>query len=410
VSETPRPDAGLAVAARPPLGLILLLGSLTALGPLAIDMYLPALPSIARSFEASPAAAQQTMAVFLFGLAVGQLAYGPLSDRWGRRGPMLFGLGLYLAGSLGCMLAPSIEALSAFRVLQALGACGGMVLSRAVIRDRFPPAEILHVMSMLMLVMGLAPILAPMLGGWILLVGDWRMIFGFQAAAGLVLAVCILLVLKESRSEATAALARTENPLRSYVALLRNRLIVAYVLSGAFSGAALFAYVASSPDVLIVQNNVPPEHFGWIFGLNAAGVIAGVQVNARLARRWPSDLILRRALVIGCGFSLLLVLAAATEFGGLIGLLVPLALVIGAYGFTQSNAQTEAMKLDGLRAGSTAALLGSGTFAAGAGGAALTSVFANGTAVPMAAVIALSFLGGLVALATLAPRAKRPPA
>ncbi len=406
--ERPAPDASLAVAAKPPLGMILLLGSLTALGPLAIDMYLPALPAIARDFGASPAAAAQTMAVFLFGLALGQLAYGPLSDRWGRRGPMLVGLALYLAGALGCMLAPSIEALSGFRVLQALGACGGMVLSRAVIRDRFPPSEILHVMSMLMLVMGLAPILAPMLGGWILLVGNWRMIFGFQAAAGAVLGVIVLLTVRESRSQETAALARTENPFKSYVALLRHRLLVAYFLSGAFSGAALFAYVSSSPDVLIVQHHVPPEHFGWIFGLNAAGVIGGVQVNARLARRWPSDLILRRALLTGSGFSLVLVAAAITGFGGLIGLLIPLGLVIACYGFTQSNAQAEAMKVDALRAGSTAALLGSGSFAAGAGAAALASVLANGTAVPMAAVIAASFIGGFVSLALLAPRAKRP--
>ncbi len=340
------PDATLATAAKPPLRLIVMLGMLTALGPLAIDMYLPALPSMAATLGASTAAAQQTVAVFLIGMSMGQLIYGPLSDRFGRRVPILVGVGLYVLGTVGCMAAPSIPVLIACRVVQALGACGGMVLSRAVIRDLFAPSQVLHVLSLLMMVMGVAPILAPLLGGWILGIGSWRMIFAVQAFAGLAVGVGVLLTLRESRSEETAVLARSESPLAAYGALLRHRLMWAYLAAGACSGAALFTYVAASPDVLIVQHHVAPALFGWVFGANAAGLIAATQINARLARRWPSDLILRRALSAAIVAALALLVAAMTGFGGLWGVLAPMFLVMASLGFSQSNAGAEALKID----------------------------------------------------------------
>jgi DHA1 family bicyclomycin/chloramphenicol resistance-like MFS transporter len=401
--SNPGPDAGLATAAKAPWGLVLMLGTLTALGPLAIDMYLPALPSIAAGFGTTAAAAQQTVAVFLVGLAFGQLVYGPLSDRYGRRGPILIGVGLYVLGTLGCMLSPSIEALIACRIVQAAGACAGMVLSRAVIRDLYPSSQVLHVLSLLMMVMGLAPILAPLLGGWILVVGDWRAIFAVQAGAGTAVGLAVLLTLRESRSEETALHARSESPLASYLALLRNRLMLAYLAAGAFGGAALFAYVASSPDVLIVQQHVRPEAFGWVFGANAAGLIAATQINARLARRWPSDLILRWALAAASAAALALVVAAATGVGGLWGLLVPIFLVMASMGFSQSNASAEALKIDARRAGATAALSGAGSFGVGSLTAAGAGLLRDGTAMPMAGVIFASLAVALAALTLLAP-------
>lgn len=397
------PDATLATAAKPPPSLILMLGTLTALGPLAIDMYLPALPSIAAGLNAPVSATQQTVAVFLIGMAVGQLIYGPLSDRHGRRAPILVGVSLYVLGTLGCMFSPSIGMLIACRLLQAVGACAGMVLSRAVIRDLFPPSQVLHVLSLLMMVMGLAPILAPLLGGWILSVGDWRAIFGVQAAAGIAVGLAVLLTLKESRSDETALHARSESPLASYLALLRNRLMLGYLAAGAFSGAALFSYVSASPDVLIVQHHVAPAAFGWVFGANAAGLIGATQVNARLARRWPSDTILRRALAAASVAALALFTAAATGVGGLWGILAPMFLIMASLGFSQSNAGAEALKIDGRRAGATSSLTGAAAFGAGSLAAAATGLLSNGTAVPMGAVILASLLTALGALSALAP-------
>ena len=398
-----RPGADLATAAKPPLGLVLMLGTLTALGPLAIDMYLPALPLIAKDFGASDASAQRTVTFFLAGLCLGQLVYGPLSDRFGRRGPILIGIGLYLLGTAGCLLAPSMTVLTIARVVQALGACAGMVLSRAVVRDRFKASEILHVLSLLMLVMGLAPILAPMLGAWLLLVGDWRLIFGFQLLAAVVIGAAVLFGLSETRSAETAALARGENPIASYVRLLSKRRLIAFLIAGAFSGAVLFTYIASAPDVVMVQHHVSAQVFSWIFSANAVAIIGATQVNAWLARRWPGDLILRRALAFALVIALLLLGAAASGFGGLLAIGASLFLILGSYGFTQSNTQAEALKVDASRAGSVSALTGAASFGAGAIASGVASLVRDGTPVPMAAVMAGSLAIALLALWRLAP-------
>ena len=246
-----RAPVGLAQAAKAPLGLILILGSLTAFGPLSIDMYLPGLPAIGRSLHASSADTQMTVAAFFIGIAVGQLFYGPISDRFGRRWPMLIGIGLYIAASVGCAVSNSIGLLIGLRVLQALGGCAGMVIARAIVRDRFESHEVLHVFSMLMLVMGLAPILAPLMGGFMLQVASWRWLFGVQATFAAIVAVAVIFTLPESLSPETAAQARGEHPFRSYFTLLKNPRLLGYVLTGAFSGAALFTYVATSPDIVI---------------------------------------------------------------------------------------------------------------------------------------------------------------
>lgn len=403
MNQAEAPAQELARAAKVSLGKILLLGGLTALGPLSIDMYLPGLPALARSLNTTPSAAQQTVAIFFIGLSVGQLVYGPLSDRYGRRWPILIGMVLYIAGSLGCALAPSIDILFGFRVLQALGACSGMVLVRAVVRDTFHTSEMLHINSLLMLVIGISPIFAPLVGGWMLLAGGWRSIFYFQVAAGALAALAVLLWLPESRSAETAAHARTENPVKSYLSLFKSKLLIAYLLAGAFSGASIFTYVASSPDVLIGQFHINPQLFGWVFGINGVGIIGCSQINARLARRWPADTILRRANLATLGFALVLLIAAATGVGGLWGVLVPLFFVISSLGFSSGNAANEAMRVDPRRAGATAALSGAASFGAGSVCSALAGLFRDGTAVPMALVIVVSLIIAAASLRVLAP-------
>ncbi len=383
--------------------MILLLGSLTAFGPLSIDMYLPALPAIGRSLHASPAAMQQTVAVFFIGMAVGQLVYGPLSDRVGRRIPLLAGLFCYVAASLGCALAQSESLLILLRIAQALAGCAGMVISRAIVRDRFPYNEVLHVFALLSLVMGLAPILAPLLGGWVLAIAGWRWIFGFQVIFGAAVSIAALVLLPESRSAETAAHARTEHPLRSYLALFSQPRLMGFVLTGAFSGAALFTYIAASPDILIGVFHVPPSQFGLFFGANAVGLIGATQINARLARRIRFEVILAWANLAIFGAGILLAIDAFTGFGGLWGIMVPLFLIMSGFGFNQSNATVGALGVDSLRTGAVSSLFGAGSFAAGAAAAAVAGAFRDGTPRPMAVVIVGVLFCAVVTLRTLAP-------
>jgi DHA1 family bicyclomycin/chloramphenicol resistance-like MFS transporter len=261
-------------------------------------MYLPSLPSIVREFGADPGAGQLTVAAFLAGLAAGQLIYGPVSDRIGRRGPLLFGIALFTLASVGCALAPNMAALIGLRFAQALGGCAGIVLARAVVRDRFDARRSVHIYSLLMLVMGVAPVLAPLVGGWVLAAAGWRTIFLILTGFGLLSLVAVLAWLKESRPEATAVHARGESFIRAYGAVLGDRTVMAYVLAGSLAGASLFAYIAASPAVLIEEYGVSPQSFGWIFGLNAIGVIGAAQLNRRLSRRFTHLQTLRAANLI----------------------------------------------------------------------------------------------------------------
>lgn len=370
---------------------VILLGALTAFGSVAMDMYLPALPQVTRSLKTTPDKAQATVSVFLFGLAFGQLLFGPVSDRLGRRRPLQVGIALYVVTSAVCALTPSIGLMSGARLFQAVGACAGSVIARAIVRDRYEDHEVLHVFALLSLVFGVAPIVGPMLGGWVLAVAGWRWIFGVQTLFALVMAGCALAFLPESRSEETRRQAEAERPLASYLALIRQRRLVGFLLTGAFAGAALFAYVTASPEVIITLHHVSPVAYGWIFGANAAGLIGAGQINARLARRIPSLKLLRWALIVTFGWGLVLLFDAWTGFGGLIGLLVPIFFVMASLGFSQPNASAAAMTVDRNRAGSTAALLGASFFGVGSLVGAATGALHDGTARPMAIVV----VGGL---------------
>lgn len=400
-------DRGLAQRAKAPLGLVLLLGALTAFGPISIDMYLPALPGMTKALHTTAAAGQWTVAAFFIGISVGQLFYGPLSDRYGRRPPLLLGMALYVAATIGCALAPSIELLIGFRLIQAVGGCAGMVIARTVVRDRFASNEVLHVFSMLMLVMGMAPILAPLFGGWVLLVADWRWIFGAQAIFGLVVATAVVFGLPESRSAETAAQALAEHPLQSYLAMLRQRRFLGYMLTSAAAGAALFTYVSCSPDVVIGFFHISAQAFGWVFGINAVGMVLATQVNARLARRYPSDQIMGLANSAILAVAAALMADAVTGFGGVWGVLAPLFLIMAGLGFNQSNAAAGAFNVDPTRAGSTSALLGASAFGVGAVCSGLAGALRDGTPRPMALVIVISMLASVVCLRTLVTRPGR---
>jgi DHA1 family bicyclomycin/chloramphenicol resistance-like MFS transporter len=369
---------------------VLLLGGLTAFGSVSMDMYLPALPSLVRSLKTTPAAAQQTVSVFLVGLAVGQLVYGPVSDRLGRRGPILFGVCIYVVASLGCALATSVGVMIGFRLLQALGACAGMVIARAVVRDRYEDHEVLHVFSLLTLVMGAAPVLAPLIGGWVLTVGSWRWIFGIQSLFALLITACAFFFLPESRSEATRLRALAERPLASYLALLRTPRLTGLLLNGALAGSALFAFITAAPGIVITLYHVPPADFGWIFGVNVTGMITAGQINARLARRVPGETLLHASNALALGFATVMAICALTGWGGMFGVLIPLWFVMASLGFSQPNAAAAAMSVDRERAGATAAILGATGFGVGSLAGVATSLLEDGTAKPLAIVIWIS--------------------
>ncbi|MFG0269640.1 multidrug effflux MFS transporter [Pseudomonas sp. zjy_14] len=383
------------------LRMVLILGALSAFGPLAIDFYLPAFPAMAQAFATDEKHVQATLAAYFLGLSIGQLAYGPVADRFGRRKPLMFGVTLFTLASLACAYAPNLDTLVVARFIQALGGCAGMVLSRAIVSDKCDPVASAKVFSQLMLVMGLAPILAPMLGGVLVNLAGWQSIF---LALSLFSAGCLLAVslgLPESLPEHIPR-QPLSGALRQYLRLLADRVFLGHALTGGIAIAGMFAYIAGSPFVFIKLYGVPAEHYGWLFGTNAAGFILVAQVNARLlAKRGPAFL-LARAVWLYLVAGLVLLGVAALRPAQLWPLLVPLFICIASLGCIIPNASACAMSGQGARAGSASALMGCVQFSVAAGAAALVGLLHDGSAVPMAIVISLC--GALVVSVALLTR------
>jgi DHA1 family bicyclomycin/chloramphenicol resistance-like MFS transporter len=368
--------------------LALILGALSAFGSLSIDMYLPSFKAISRDLAASEAQVQLTLAVFFGGLGLGQAFYGPISDRYGRMRPLCFGLSLYVLASAACALAQSVEALVAWRLVQSVGACAGIVIARAFVRDQFDERESARVFSLLMLVMGLPPVLAPLVGGQILVLFGWRAVFWTLAAYALACLAAVLLVLRESLPSERRSRGGVREALRVYARLLRDRGFMRYNVSNALGISGMFAYIFGSPFVFMQIFGVRPERYGWLFGLNALGLITASQLNHVLLRRVAGPGILSRALVVTAVAGVALLAAASTGAGGLPGLLLPLFVYVSSLGFVLPNVIAAALAPQGRSAGSASALLGAVQFGAGAAVGMLLGLLGNGTAVPMAGLIA----------------------
>ena len=368
--------------------LAVILGALTAMGPLAIDMYLPALPGIAQELGVPIAAVQRSLPSYFVGISVGQALYGPVSDRLGRKPALYIGLVIFVGASLGCAFTTNVTQLVVFRFLQALGGCAPLVVPRAVVRDYFDGRESVRMLSMLILVMMLGPILAPLIGGQLLVRFGWRSVFLVLAGYGLTWLLLAAWLLPESlrpeqrRRESVTAIAAT------YLRILRDREYLAWVLSGGLVFAGLLAYISGSSFVYIELFHVPPERFGLYFGANALGLMIASQINRYLASRVHSDVIVRSVLPIGVAAGVMLFVDAYTGFGGFTGILIPLFCFVACHGFVGPNTTALAMSRYGAVAGSASALMGTLQFVLGAAAGSLVSAFGNRTAVPFAAVIA----------------------
>jgi DHA1 family bicyclomycin/chloramphenicol resistance-like MFS transporter len=385
LTAAPQPKAGW--------GLILLLGSISAMGPLAIDMYLPTMPAIARNLHADMSQVQRTLSSYFVGLAIGQLIYGTLSDRWGRKRPMLFGLAVFALASVGCALATSVRALMVLRFLQALGGCAEMVISRAIVRDRFNGREATRVFASLMLVMGAAPIVAPLLGGFFVTHGGWRTSFWLLAAISCACFACVLFNLRESLPPGRRLVHGPSDIARVFASLLRHQHFMAHTLSGSLLLAGLFAYVGSSSFVFIELFHVSPQWFWTIFGANAAGLITSSQINGRLSQRIAPHVILRRALIVSVAAGAVLMFSSAWSWPPQLRWLhdatffPSLFVYMSSAGFIFPGATALAMGPQGRVAGNASALIGFLQFFISGCGTWLVSALHDGTARPMATVM-----------------------
>ncbi|PSJ47161.1 Bcr/CflA family drug resistance efflux transporter [Zobellella taiwanensis] len=372
-----------------PLSLLLLLASLAGLTPLAIDMYLPSLPTIARDLGVPIAQAQLTISVFLAGFALGQLFYGPLADAVGRKPVMLGGLALFTLASLGCAFANSIETLMAFRLLQAIGGAAGSVVLNALLRDLFERDMFARVMSMVILVMTLAPLLAPIVGGYLLLIGHWHSIFWLLAVIGALVSLTLAIKIPETLRPEHRQSFRLLPVLRNYGRVLGNRPALGYIGCGALTTASMFAFISGSPMVYIELFGVAAEHYGLLFGLNILLLMLLTFANSRLVKTLGSNRLLRIGLTVGSGGALLLLATAATGFGGLWGIVLPVMLVISQISLIGANAMAGLLGHFPEAAGTASALAGTTRFGLGALSAFAVNASHELSALPMALVMTL---------------------
>ena len=390
--------------------LVFILGALTAFGPLSIDMYLPALPSLSRDFGTGAAQTQLTLSACLLGLALGQVIAGPISDALGRRRPLLVGLAAYALASLLCVVAPSVYALVALRFIQGFAGAAGIVIARAIVRDLHSGVAAARFFSLLMLVNGLAPILAPIFGGLLLRFTSWRGVFIVLAIIGTLLLIAAATGLGETLPPSRRQSGGVHATITTFRQLLANHSYMGYALSCGLAFAAMFAYISGSTFVLQDIYGLSPQLFSVIFGMNALGLVIVGQVNGRLVGRVsPTRLLVAGLIATATGGVALLSVVTIGGMGamgamgaiGLVGILPSLFVVVSSLGFVLPNATALALSDHPRVAGSASALLGVLQYSIGAAAAPLVGAFGTGTALPMSVVIATLGCSALVVFVLL---------
>jgi DHA1 family bicyclomycin/chloramphenicol resistance-like MFS transporter len=376
--------------------LIFILSIIVAFGPMSIDMYLPAFTSIATDFHVDIAQVQYTLASFNIGLAMGQLFYGPLSDQFGRKRVLLGGMVIYFLATIGCALATSIDQMIYLRFLQAIGGCAGMVTSRAVVRDRFSGNEAAKVFSTMMLIMGVAPIVAPTIGGLALLHFDWRSIFWLLAIFSATAILAVSVFLPETLSQEKCNSNAIRRSLSTYRSILKDRVFMGYGLAAGMLQGAMFAYITSSSFVYINLFGFSEQQYGLMFGGNALGFIATTQLNHIFLKRMDYNTLLLRGILFNVTCAMLLTLGAISNIFSPYGVLVPLFFMIASLGVIFPNASAGALMNQSTHAGSASALLGTVMFTCGGIAAFMVGLFADGTILPMTLTIFTCAVLGLI--------------
>ncbi|WP_372461429.1 multidrug effflux MFS transporter [Streptomyces clavuligerus] len=383
------PAVAPATARRAGLLVTLVLGGLTALPPLSMDMYLPALPAVTESLSAPAATLQLTLTACLLGMALGQLVVGPMSDRWGRRRPLLAGMAVYVVATALCALAPSAGLLIGFRLLQGLAGAAGIVIARAVVRDLYEGEEMARFFSTLMLISGVAPVIAPVIGAQVLRFTDWRGIFAVLAVVGVLLTLVVVRWLPETLPAEQRHGGGVGTALRTMRGLLADRTFTGYVLVGGFAFAALFAYISASPFVVQDIYGASAQTFSLLFAVNSIGLTAVAQLNGRvLVGRVDLDTALAVGLAVLTLSALALLLMTAGVFGepGLFGVSAGLFALMASLGLVSPNITARALGRAPHAAGTASALMGTASFLTGALAAPLVGIAGEKTAVPMAVV------------------------
>ena len=368
--------------------LILVLAAMMAIGPFSTDMYLPGFLAIAKDLQTDIAHVGLSLTSYFIGVSIGQIAYGPLMDRYGRKRPLMLGFFVYTVASLGCAFSLSIHILVAMRFFAALGGCVGMVGSRAVVRDLFSGNDMARVLSLLMMVFGIAPIVAPTVGSFMVSAFNWRYIFLVLAAISALVFMAVSRFLVETKGSDTSISLHPKSVILEYLDVFRDRTFVTYALTAAASTAGFFSYITGSPFVYMKLLSFTETEFGWIYGGNVVGLVLANQVNRILLRRRSGAEVLRMVTAAQFCLIMALVTGGLTGFVGKMGILILIFGYLFCFGFVMANAVALALEPFTRNAGSASALIGSLQMVAGALASGLVSYLHNGTIIPMTGMMA----------------------
>jgi DHA1 family bicyclomycin/chloramphenicol resistance-like MFS transporter len=403
-SFTPLPISLATITGTRRIELIALFGLLTVFTPIGIDLYLPALPTIAREFHAPIAQIEHSLAVFFLGLCLGQAMIGPVSDRFGRRWPILIGLGLYVLGATGCALAQGPLTLDAARFVEAVGGCAGTVLARACVRDLFPPQDAARIFAQMLLILSVSPLFAPFVGGWLLPLTGWRSLFWLQGAAALLTWGFVWRLLPESHPGSDRRL-HPFHVLMDYWAIARDRRFFRFIIPATLTGAGLYVFLTGWPHVVIDLFHVRPQYFGFTFVLNGVGLIVFSQGAARWLKHRPGEPLFFAALLANAVAGCLALVFGITGWAGLLGLLPWTFVYCAMIGSINATGAGLAMHHFGHAAGMASALIGILLYGGGTLASALMGAFVTPTTpVPLAGLMALFGISGVATYLLFRPR------
>jgi len=378
--------------------IILILGALATISPFSIDMYLPGFPAIALDLNTTIDQVQLSLTAYLVGIAAGQLLYGPLLDRFGRKRPLYVGLTVYILASIGCAFTESIHALIFMRFLQALGGCAGIVSAQALVRDIFPVSKTAQAFALITLVISVSPMIAPTVGGYVTAHIGWQYVFAILATITLLILIASYFFLPKGRGADPSVSLKPKAVARNFYTVIRNPQFLVYAVTGGIASAAPFAYIAGSPSVFMNLYGLTEQQYGWVFALLAFAMIGSTQLNHIILKKFTSEQVIRFALFYQTFMGLLLVAGVYFELFNVYTLVAMMFVFFAGQGITGPNATALSLAPFSKQAGSASALFGSWRLGAGGIISAIVSLFHNNTALPMVATMAACAIVGLIIL------------